>query len=247
VPEKPNPKGVSGAVAGALKKAATGQAAKPPAPKSEPKKAAPAPVSPLPPPSAAVEVKAGPIRTGPKELPPEPRPEWLDRPVQVLDGDYQRVVTAGPWDSRAKCDAMLPAEIERGICSFIGQYLNEEAAARVRLPADYVNAEIFREQYAELVDTSVGQMTQVHALLRFDRRVRDRIQEEWTRIRMEKRLWYAGGGLAGVLLMLSAVYGYLKIDLATRGAYRGRLRVLSAALIFAVATAAGVFLARGGR
>jgi len=215
----------------------------------------PAADKPSPPPAAKVPVVAEKPASGPKELPSSPRPEWLDRPTRVSGGVYEAVVTAGPWDTRADCDASLPDAVERGVDQFVTQYLGEEAAGQIRLPMDYVNAEILKERYAETVDSpSFGRMTRLHALLQFDRKVKDRIdqewsgvQKEWARIRMERRLVYAGGGLAGILLLLSVVYGYLKIDLATKGAYRGRLRVLSAAMIFGLSTAAWVLLIGGGR
>jgi len=264
----PKAKSTAAAVAEALRGAARPAAAKKPPAGGSPAAAAkprpepfdrrepaehrdastPAAAKPSPPPAAKPPVVAEKPAAGPKELPSSPRPEWLDRPARVSEGVYEVVVTAGPWDTRADCDASLPDAVERGVQQFITQYLGEEAAGRISLPVDYVNAEILKEKYPETVDSpSFGRMTRLHALLQFDREVKDRVRDDWARVQREQRLVYAGGGLGGLLLLLSVVYGYLKLDLATKGAYRGRLRVLSAAMIFGLSTAAWVLLMRGGR
>jgi hypothetical protein len=237
-------KSTAAAVAEALRGAARPAGAKNVANKPSP----PPPAKPSPPPPDKPAVVAEGPAAGPKEPPSSPRPKWLDEPLKTSERVYEVVVTAGPWDTRADCEASLPDAIERGVHQFITQYLGEEAAGRIRLPMDYVNAEVLKEQYAETVDSpSFGRMTRLHALLQFDRKVKDRVRKEWDRLQLEQRLLYAGGGLGGLLLLLSVVYGYLKIDLATKGAYRGRLRVLSAAMIFGLSMAAGVLLMRAGR
>jgi len=183
---------------------------------------------------------------------PAARPEWLDAiatesdspadfPARVLEGTYQMVVKAGPYQTREECESSLPEALERGVRQFIARDLGEEAADRIRLPIEYISTRVVKNQFTEPVNTSFGPMVQVHALLRFDREVRGRIHEQWNRILVNRRLWHAGGGLAGVLLLLSVVYGYLKTDLATQGAYRGRLRLLSGIVILAL-LAAGLAL-----
>jgi hypothetical protein len=252
----PSPEGKAGV--GKTRVPPPGPESGPPKAKSKPADASPAAADkasppaaaakPSPPPAAKAPIAAEEPASGPKEPSSSARPEWLDRPARVSEGVYEAVVTAGPWDTPAECYASLPDAVERGVQQFITQYLGEEAAGRISLPVDYVNAEILKEKYPETVDSpSFGRMTRVHALLQFDRKVKDRVREDWARLQREQRLVYAGGGLGGLLLLMSIVYGYLKIDLATKGAYRGRLRVLSAAMILGLSTAAWVLLMRGGR
>ena len=48
----------------------------------------------------------------------------------------------------------------------------------------------------------------------------------------------AGGGLAAVLWLLAVMYGYLRVDLKTGGAYRGRLRFAAVLAILGPVAAA---------
>ncbi len=197
-----------------------------------------------PPAKAAVEAE-DPAGSSVASSSPATPPPWLEAitsepdspaefPARVLEGSYQMVVKAGPYETREECESSLPTALERGVRQFIARDLGEEAAGRIRLPLEFIATRVVKDQVTEPVNTSFGPMVQVHALLRFDREVQARIHEEWNRILVNRRLWYAGGALSGVLLLLSVVYGYLKADLATQGAYRGRLRLLSGVLILAL-------------
>lgn len=185
---------------------------------------------------------------------PATPPPWLDAitsepdspagfPARVLEGTYQMVVKAGPYETREECESSLPDALERGVRQFIARDLGEEPADRIHLPLEFIATRVVKDQVTEPVNTSFGPMVQVHALLRFDREVQARIHDQWNRILVNRRLWHAGGALGGVLLLLSVVYGYLKTDLATQGAYRWRLRLLSGVLILALA-GAGLALVR---
>jgi hypothetical protein len=74
-------------------------------------------------------------------------------------------------------------------------------------------------------------------LLEFGRKVKDRILEARQGALIARRLWLAGVGLTAALALLAVLYGYLKIDLATAGGYRGRLRLAAATAILGVAAA----------
>ena len=68
-----------------------------------------------------------------------------------------------------------------------------------------------------------------------------RIIQQWQRSVINSRLWGVGTAVAAVLLVLATLFAYLKIDLASDGSYRGRLRFAAAAVILAV-TAVGALL-----
>ncbi len=188
--------------------------------------------------SAAVTETAESTKTA---SPGSARPAWVDRGQRVEDGVYQVAVESDPRQTAWESDRALAKKIEEAVDEFAAVYLGEEAASEVRLPQDYVDAKVVQERWSEKRNTSVGQMIVLHALLKFDREVKDRIDRVRREALAARRLWYTGGGLGGVLLLLSVVYGYLKIDLATRGAHRRRLRVAAAAIILG-AIAAGAAL-----
>ena len=82
-------------------------------------------------------------------------------------------------------------------------------------------------------------MVNLHVLLEFDHAVKERILEEHRRAAVGRRMWVLGVGLASLLAVLGVLYGYLRIDQSTAGAYRGRLRLAAAVAILGV-VAAGV-------
>jgi len=80
-------------------------------------------------------------------------------------------------------------------------------------------------------------MFNLHALLRFDGQTDKLLQSQWGETLAMGRVVGSGAILGAVLVLLTVVWGYLKIDLATAGAYRWRLRLAAAALILAVGAA----------
>jgi hypothetical protein len=181
------------------------------------------------------------------------RPAWVDQPPRVANGGYEMVVTVGPWRNRSECDASMGEELETAVRRFTASHLgvDEREAARVHLQREWIRSKIVKEEYfetihSEAIASAYGsekplQMVQLHALLRFDREARDEIDRKWSAIVAERRLWGAGGGLAGVLVLLSLAWGYLRADIATGGAYRWRLRLLFGGLVGAL-IAAGLAL-----
>ena len=105
-------------------------------------------------------------------------------------------------------------------------------------PLDYIEEHLVKEEWQQTKRFSVGPMIQLHVLLEFDREVNAHLTEEWNRAIVAERL--AGVGALAVvgLLLLSTVYAYLRTDLASGGAYRGRLRLAAGAAILAVISAA---------
>ena len=106
------------------------------------------------------------------------------------------------------------------------------------MPYEFLRQEVVKGQWEEIRPSSVGPMTRLYVLLQFDRKMKDRIVEEGRRSVVAGRLWLAGGGLAAMLWLLAVMYGYLRIDLKTGGAYRGRLRFAAALAILGPVAAA---------
>ncbi len=55
---------------------------------------------------------------------------------------------------------------------------------------------------------------------------------------VEDRLWLTGGVVALIFTLLGTVFGYLKIDTATRGYYSGWLKLAAVGIVGAVVVAA---------
>jgi hypothetical protein len=173
----------------------------------------------------------------------EKAPDWVDHPPQPRADRYEMVVKAGPWKTRPECDRELDEKLAWAVDSYVAWRIGDEAATQVQLPEEYARENLVKEQWIEKINTSLGEMYNLYALLSFDGRVEGKVQDTWNQIVLGARLLVAAAILGGVLLILTVIYGYLKIDIATQGSYRGRLRFLAGAAILALATV-GVALLR---
>jgi hypothetical protein len=176
---------------------------------------------------------------------PNPRPAWVNAPPQLIGDVYQMSISVGPYTTRAECDAKLPDELQAALGQYVQACLGGQATLRdINLPPDYLRQQVVKAEWQEDRAYSVGPMTQLHLLLKFDRKVKDRVLEEHRRVVVDERLWVAGVWAAIGLGLLTAAFGYLKLDLATGGIYRRRLRWLAGTVILvgviAVAVAAMV-------
>lgn len=189
-----------------------------------------------------------PVTTANHEPPPKPKsPPWADAPPGLVDGVYRMVVAVGPYKSWEECEGALDQKLREGVEQYVETFAEREpdldprTAARVHLPLDYVHNSIVKDFHCERIVSrtpAIGSMIQLKVLLGFDRQANVRIQEAARSVIVADRLRWSGLGLAGVLLSLLAAYAYLKTDLATHGAYRGRLRLAAIMTILGVCAAA---------
>jgi hypothetical protein len=175
----------------------------------------------------------------PPAAPAKGTPAWVNSPPRVVGDAYQMAIVVGPWKTRHECDIDLPKELQKALDHYAEMCLGEPTGARIPLSYDFLRQQVVKEQWQEEIELPVaGQMTQLHVLLRFDHTIKDRLLEERQRGIITARLWMGGAGLAAVLWLLAVVYGYLRVDLATGGAYRGRLRFAAALAILGPVAAA---------
>lgn len=163
-----------------------------------------------------------------------PLPDWTKEPAHMSsDGAYIMPIVVGPWQTRQECDAQLPGELQKALDRYAEKCLGRPAVPRVILPTRYLQQQVVANECEETLDTSVGPMKQIHLLLRFDDQVKKNVLEEHHRGMILVRLWQVGLGLAVILWPMAVIYAYLKIDLATGGVYRGRLRFAGVLAILA--------------
>ncbi len=187
----------------------------------------------------AINVAAKVIPTPTPDPAPTPQPpDWIEAPPKLVDGVYQVPIIVGPFESRMKCDRELPEALRQAVDAYVDQYLVPEAVGRVTLPKEYLQSHLVRETWTEnrsvaVTSTDRVPMVLLHVLLGFDTDVNNRLSEMWHRVVIFQRLHLVGLVVAGVLVVLATFWAYLRVDLATAGAYRNRLRV-AAVLVLAL-------------
>ena len=97
--------------------------------------------------------------------------------------------------------------------------------------------------YHEEITVSFGPMHQTHALLEFDAKFRKELDSRWAKVRGASRLSQLGLFAGAGLLFIGSIFGYFRLDNATRGYYTGRLQFMTAAAILAV-VGAGALVAQ---
>ena len=140
-------------------------------------------------------------------------------------------IVVGPYTTRAECDAKLPDALHEAFGHYVDVCLGDQATDGIRLPDDYLRQQLVKAEWEETRQYSVGLMTRLHVLLQFDRKVKDRVLEEHRQAIVAQRLRLVGAWAVMGLALLAVLFGYLKTDLATGGAYRGRLRWATAIVI----------------
>jgi hypothetical protein len=171
---------------------------------------------------------------------PDKRPAWVNSSPQLVGDAYQMSIAIGPYTTRAECDARLSEELQKALRDYVNVCLGDQVSDDVPLPTDILRQQLVKAQWEEVRQHSVGPMTWLHVLLQFDRKAKERILEEHRQAIISERLRVVARWAAIGLSLLTVAFGYLKIDLATGGAYRGRLRLVAAAIILGLIVVAVV-------
>lgn len=181
-----------------------------------------------------------------KVLIPADRPAWTST-KPVLSGTTHSIpVASGAYakdiDARHAFDQALVEETR----DYIAEQLGSELAARfVTYNAKQIKERFVRPEnvHDDVATYSVGPMHEYFALVEFGPDFRREIDGRWQAVRGQSRLLQFGLLAGAGLLLLSTMFGYFRLDNATRGYYTGRLQFLAAATILAV-IGAGAIMAR---
>ncbi len=172
------------------------------------------------------------------------RPEWVGASPRRTQDGYQVSVATDPFATPLECQRQLPEVVRQAVAQYVALYLGDEAlAAQIELPLEFLLREVVRAQWEEAYESSVGPMVRLHALLVFDGKCNARIDEAAHQRLVQHRVGRLGLILAGVLALLAAAWAYLRLDLATGGRYRWRLRLAAGAAILGVVAAGWAMLA----
>ena len=177
---------------------------------------------------------------------PPGRPAWVESKPVREGANHTFAVKSDPFKKDSDARAALDEQLEKETAAYIAETLGSKLAPQfIRFDAGTIRTELVRENvYHETIESpTVGSMEQYHALITFPQGFQDRIRHEWDQVKAKWRLAQLGLVAGGAILLLATVFGYFRVDNATRGYYTGRLQFLSAAAILAI-VGAGVVLAR---
>jgi hypothetical protein len=184
------------------------------------------------------------------------RPDWVGKPPFLYrlnssadfpayyqavnskprEGDcYVMSISTDPYTTTLECEAKIPEVLQSAVYQFVERYLGRQWMGYVQLSPDQLRQLVVTE-YEETKDFSVGKMTQVHLLLNFDKKVKTLIDEAIHVRLFNNRAAVAGAGFVALWLLLAVIWGYLKLDLSTKGAYRNRLRAAAGFTILIILT-----------
>jgi hypothetical protein len=175
---------------------------------------------------------------------PPGRPVWVEAPPVREGTVHSTVVCSDPYATQAQANHALEEKVRAATAEYIGEYLQSELAPQlIRYNLNDIKQKLMSPDriYHEKISVSIGPMHQVHAKLEFSPDFRDQLDRRWGELRATYRLAETGLISGGVLLLLATVFGYFRIDNATRGYYTGRLQFMAATMILAIVAGGAMF------
>jgi hypothetical protein len=168
---------------------------------------------------------------------PAGRPQWVKEAKSNLSGSIHTIyVKSDPYVFARDAQRGLDEALKRATDEYISDQLGSPLAAKfIPYSVESIRDRFVKQTYHETMNfESVGPMEQFHAQLAFDDSFRNELRQHWAGRIAESRLYQAGLGAGAALLLLASVFGYFRLDNATRGYYTGRLQFMTAAAILAI-------------
>jgi hypothetical protein len=170
---------------------------------------------------------------------PAGRPDWVEREPSFV-GDVHRIpVASGHYKRPLDVKHALDEEIVKATEDYIAEILNSKLApSLLRYDARTIRSRFVGPSnvYDEVITfrEPLEEMHQSHVLLEFGPEFRKELESSWVGKIAESRLLQMSLVAGGAILLLGSVFGYFRLDNATRGYYTGRLQFMTAAAILAI-------------
>lgn len=196
----------------------------------------------LPKETESADIQINPIPDG--VIIPEGRPTWVEAPPVREGAVHSTSVCSDPYSTPSQAMHALDEKLKAATSEYIGEYLHSDLAPTlIRYNVSEIKQKLLSPQniYQEKITVSIGPMHQVHAKLEFPADFREQLDRRWAELRATYRLAETGLVSGGVLLLLATVFGYFRLDNATRGYYTGRLQFMAAAAILAIVATGAMF------
>jgi hypothetical protein len=161
------------------------------------------------------------------------KPAWVEAPPKITGDVFQASIVVGPYSTLAECEAKTPEAVQEALNQYAEAAVGPEVVGAIPLPEGWQKS-IVVDRWEETRAFSVGPMIRLHLRLQFDAHVKIRVQEAYRQAVVGHRLQIFGVWAAVGLLLLAICFSHLKMDIATAGVYRTRLRFVTATVILAV-------------
>jgi hypothetical protein len=176
------------------------------------------------------------------EIPPG-RPKWVGAESNLRGKVHTIPVSSGPYATDSQSRRALDEALVKATNDYISDQLGSELAPKLlRYDARAIKERFIKPEshYHDVARYSVGWMHENFALLEFGPDFRNELDRRWSQVRATSRLAQTGLLSGGVIMLLGSIFGYFRLDNATRGYYTGRLQFMTAAAILAVVGAGAV-------
>lgn len=168
---------------------------------------------------------------------PPGRPEWIDAEPDFTSAVHTIPVASAPFVHEGEARRALDQALVKATREYVAEQLGSELAARlIQYDAKTIKRKVVKADnlYHDVATYSVGPMHEYFALLEFGPEFRKELDRRWEGIRAKSRLSQVGLFGGAGLLLLASIFGYFRLDNATRGYYTGRLQFMAAAAILAI-------------
>ncbi len=169
--------------------------------------------------------------------------EWIrmaDQPGRMVEGAYVKVASSGRFLLAHECQPSLQAAIANEVRNYVGLRLGTKAEQRIDVPREWIESHVVKAGPLEQDVASAtvdGGGKRLHALLVFDQRAQEDLKAMLRDRQVQNRSLFAMLVLGGLVSVFGGVFGYLKVDTATKGYYSARLKFALAATLFLVSAA----------
>lgn len=179
------------------------------------------------------------------EIPPG-RPEWIGKPASLQGKVHTIAVASGPFATDKASRAALDKALVKATQQYINEQVgNERAAQLLRYDARTIKKRFVKPDHAyhDVARYSVGWMHENFALLEFGPDFRNEVNRRWTKVKANSRVAQVVLIAGGALSLVGSLFGFFRLDNATRGYYTRRLQLVTATGILAL-LGVGLALAR---